>query len=267
MTDGFPRDYSLLDRPEILQFIFHPRPEYPGITESGSARDMPIPVEADVSVGSRLHVAAADAPTILFFHGNGEIVADYEDLGPVYNQMGMNFWVVDYRGYGRSGGTPTVSAMMHDAQRIFTFAEKWLKAAHYTGPLIIMGRSLGSASALDLATSFTDQIDGLIIESGFAYAKPLLELLGVNIAAIGFKEDDGFGNLDKMASFPRPTLIIHAEFDHIIPFTDAEALYQASPAADKTLIKIPGANHNDIFMRGLTQYLNAVNGLAKRVSS
>jgi pimeloyl-ACP methyl ester carboxylesterase len=265
MTDSIAKDYSILDRPDILQCIFHPRPDYNSGSGSPPAYDVPIPVEGGIAIGSRLHLTAADAPTVLFFHGNGEIVADYDDLGPLYNQMGINFWVVDYRGYGRSGGTPTVSAMMHDAHQIFTFVDQWIKNKGYKGPLIVMGRSLGSASALELAAAFFDPIDALIIESGFAFAGPLLELLGVNIAAIGFKEENGFDNIDKIATFTKPTLIIHAEFDHIIPFTDGEALFEASPAADKTLLKIPEANHNDIFMRGLSEYLKAIEGLMNRL--
>jgi hypothetical protein len=60
-------------------------------------------------------------------------------------------------------------------------------------------------------------------------------------------------------------LIIHAEFDHIIPYSDALQLYSKSPASDKTLLKIPGANHNDIFFRGLTEYVSAVKSFAGRV--
>jgi len=53
-------------------------------------------------------------------------------------------------------------------------------------------------------------------------------------------------------------LIIHAQFDHIIPFSDGQALYDACPAKEKALVKIPNANHNDIFFRGLEQYLAAI---------
>jgi pimeloyl-ACP methyl ester carboxylesterase len=71
------------------------------------------------------------------------------------------------------------------------------------------------------------------------------------------KEEDGFGNLEKIGVYEGPTLIIHAEYDHIIPFSDGEALWEASPAADKTLLQIPGANHNDIFLRGIKEYFDS----------
>ena len=120
------------------------------------------------------------APNVLFFHGNGEIVADYNDLGPLYISNGLNFMPVDYRGYGRSTGRPTVAAMMMDCHSIFEFTKRWLRDNGYTGRFIVMGRSLGSAPALELASHYKDQIDGLIVESGFAYTGPLLALVGIN---------------------------------------------------------------------------------------
>ena len=259
--------YAVLDRPEVLQYLFHPRKEYDFPTVKGSYDDVLIPVEDDIMIGARLHMGAPDGVNILFFHGNGEIVSDYNELGPVYNQMGINFLAVDYRGYGRSTGRPTVSAMMQDCHLVFDYVIQWLQARHFTGPLVVMGRSLGSASALELATGRTARIGGLIIESGFAYAGPLLKLLGIDIDALGYKETEGFGNVDKIARFSKPLLVIHAERDHIIPFSDGQALYDAAGTTAKTLLKIPGANHNDIFMRGLQPYLQAIKALTDKVAA
>ena len=258
-------DYTSLDRPEVLAFLFHPRQEYPGQAATDAARDVLIPVADDVSVSGRFHMAHPEGPNILFFHGNGEIVGDYDDLGPIYNQLGINFLPVDYRGYGRSAGRPGVAAMMQDCLTIFEFTHYWLLDNRYQGPLIVMGRSLGSASALELAWKYPEQIDALIVESGFAYVKPLLQLLGVNVAAIGSEESAGFGHIDKIKTFKKPTLIIHAEFDHIIPFSDGQALFDACPSPAKSFLKIPGANHNDIFMRGMSDYLQAIKHLTENL--
>jgi pimeloyl-ACP methyl ester carboxylesterase len=244
-------------------FLFHPRTEWSGRAAPESARDVDIPVADDVAIGGRFHMAHAEGPNILFFHGNGEIVSDYDDLGPVYNRMGINFLPVDYRGYGRSSGKPTVTAMMSDCLAIFDFTRSWLADSGYNGPLVVMGRSLGSASALELAWRYQDRIDALVIESGFAYAEPLLRLLGVNPAAVDFEEENGFGHIDKIRAYAKPTLVIHAEYDHIIPFSDGQALYAASPAPEKHFLKIPGANHNDIFMRGMADYLAALKNLVE----
>jgi pimeloyl-ACP methyl ester carboxylesterase len=264
MVDISRIDYSHLDRPEILVSLFHPRGEYSTGERPSGAIDILIPVEEEVVVGSRFHMARKSAPNILFFHGNGEIVADYDEMGPLYNRLGLNFLAVDYRGYGRSTGSPTITAMMRDCHLTFEFSKKWLEDKGCSGPFIVMGRSLGSASALELASHYRDRISGLVVESGFAYASPLLRLLGINPEAFGFREENGFRNLEKIGVWDKPALIIHAEFDHIIPFSEGEALYHACPSSEKTLLKIPGADHNDIFIRGANEYMNEVKTLAAR---
>ncbi len=263
MTAADPHAYAELDRPEILRAIFHPRPEPAGFDRRGQGQDHLIPVAREIAIGSRFHLCDRSGATILFFHGNGEIVADYDDLAPMYNQMGINFIVVDYRGYGRSTGYPTISGMMADCHLVFDYTRDWLTKNGYQGPLVVMGRSLGSASALELAADPGKKIDGLILESGFAYAAPLLRLLGVDVDRIGFNEEDGFGNVDKITKFLGPTLVIHAEYDHIIPFSDGQALYDASPAPQKRLIQIEDANHNDIFFRGMAVYMRAIHDFIK----
>ncbi len=258
MTAADRHAYAGLDRPEILRAIFHPRPEPAGIDRRAQGQDHLIPVAREIAVGSRFHLSDRSGATILFFHGNGEIVADYDDLAPMYNQMGINFIVADYRGYGRSTGYPTISGMMADCHMVFDYVRNWLTKNDYQGPLVVMGRSLGSASALELAADPEKGIDGLIIESGFAYAAPLLRLLGVDVDRIEFNEEDGFGHVDKIAKFLGPTLVIHAEYDHIIPFSDGQALYDASRAPQKRLVQIEDANHNDIFFRGMAVYMRAI---------
>jgi len=259
-------DYSALDQPEILMFLFHPRQEVGLYDNNSSAEDLLIPVENDVEIGARFHMFKKSFHNVLFFHGNGEIVADYDDLGPVYNKMGLNFLPVDYRGYGRSTGNPTVTAMMRDCHLIFEYVTNWLDTNGYSGPLIVMGRSLGSASAIELASCYKDQVSGLIVESGFAYAGPLLQLLGINLESLQFNENQGFQNIDKIKSFDRPTLIIHAEHDHIIPISEGEALHNACQAIDKNLLRIPNANHNDIFTQGLSEYMASVKKLAGKAT-
>jgi alpha-beta hydrolase superfamily lysophospholipase len=267
MPDRYKVDYSVLDVPEVLLSLFHPRPEFRLSNDAASGRDLLIPVADDVAVGARFHPEKPGSPTLLFFHGNGEIVADYDELAPFYLRQGLNFLPVDYRGYGRSTGSPTVSAMMADSHKIFAFARKWLAEEDYTGPLLVMGRSLGSAPALELAAGYPETVAGLIVESGFALAGPLLQLLGVDLQAIGFEEKACFGNVDKIKAYPGPTLIIHAEHDQIIPFADGAALFEASGSRDKKLLKIPHANHNDILMQGLADYMAAIKAMAEKIKT
>jgi fermentation-respiration switch protein FrsA (DUF1100 family) len=149
---------------------------------------------------------------------------------------------------------------------IYKFVRRWLENNGCTGPFVVMGRSLGSASAIELASLYNDEIDGLIVESGFAFAEPLLRRLGIDTQRLGFREEVGFRNVDKIRKYDRPTLIIHAEHDHIIPYSDGVALHDASNAAEKWLVKIPGANHNDIFVRGFVQYLAAMKDFVEKLS-
>lgn len=266
MKDVLQIDYSAFDHPEILRFLFHPRPEGSLSIPLKNAKDFDIPVENGVFIGARLHHFDKAAPVIIFFHGNGEIVSDYNDLGPMYSSIGSNFLPVDYRGYGRSTGTPTVTGMMRDCHAVFDYLRQWLSTHGYTGALIVMGRSLGSASALELAENYQDEIDGLIIDSGFAYFTPLLHLLGVNINAMEIREREGLRNIDKIPNFYKPARFIHAEYGHIIPFRDAQALFDACPASDKKLIKIPGADHNTIFYYGMNEFMNLVKELVQTLT-
>lgn len=246
-------------------FLFNPRPEWRSSEGTGRLKDILIPVEEGVEIGARFHPAEKSAANILFFHGNGEIVADYDDMGHLYTQIGINFLPVDYRGYGRSTGRPTITAMMRDAHLIFDHIKEWLSGNGYDGPLIVMGRSLGSASALELSSQYESQIAGLIIESGFAYMTPLLALLGIDAEMLGLKEEEGLRNIWKIPAYHKPTLIIHAEYDHIIPYSEGQALYDASPAEDKRILMIPNANHNDIFLHGMKDYMEAIGALVKKV--
>ena len=98
---------------------------------------------------------------MLFFHGNGEIAADYDDLAEFYLGCGASFWVVDYRGYGRSTGEPSYSRMIEDAGAVLDDVPAWAERAEIEPDrILVLGRSLGSASAIYLAAEhpsvFTD---------------------------------------------------------------------------------------------------------------
>ena len=257
--------FTALDRPEILSYVFYPRKEA-FRPKAMAVEDLMIPVTSGISIGGRLHGTDPSSPNILFFHGNGEIAADYDELAPLINQCGMNFIVVDYRGYGRSGGSPTVTAMMDDSHRIYNYLMDFLPRQGLVGPTIVMGRSLGSASALELAAAYPKQIQALIIDSGFAYTIPLLMRLGVDVERFDLDDSHEFGQIQKISAFTHPVLIIHGEQDVIIPFSDGVALYESSSSADKTLLGIPGAGHNDIFAYGLTAYMDALKKIGRQVS-
>ncbi|MDA0576555.1 MAG: alpha/beta fold hydrolase [Verrucomicrobia bacterium] len=244
-----------LDHPAIRGIVFHPRPDP---TPPDSARDLHIAVDG-ASLGARFHPAdSPDAPLILFFHGNGEIASDYNDIAPMYNHLGMSFLAVDFRGYGRSTGTPTLATLLDDARAVWD-ALPSLCSGHGLKPArtYVMGRSLGSASALEIGIHAGDALAGLIIESGFAYSLQLISRLG----GVAFDTDNGHGGLahiTKIARISVPTLILHGADDWIIPVADARALHTYAGAKLKRLVIIPGAGHNDLLVTGPHDYFAAI---------
>ncbi len=257
--------FDLLDRPEIGQVLFHPRPEYPGLVEEPGARTVRFRMSDGTMIGGRLHPAAVQAPAVLFFHGNGEIASDYDDLAPLYRQLGLTLLVADYRGYGISGGTPSATALAGDALEVFDQTVPMLAAAGLQpARLLVMGRSMGSAAALVVAEARGSALAGLILESGFAETLPLVERLGGRLPAGAIEARDGFKSLDRIAKVTVPTLIIHGKEDWIIPFSDGNRLYESSGAANKRLLPIAGAGHNDLMMVGASSYFQAIAGLAYR---
>ena len=266
MIDLMKINYSKVDRPEILMLLFHPRPEWASPESVPGCHDVMVPLEQGVMLGAKFHLSEVDAPAIVFFHGNGEIASDYNDLGQLYRRMGIHFLVFDYRGYGRSSGNPTITNMMRDCHLVFEYVKRFLSEKRFTGPLIVMGRSLGSAPALELASTYADQVSGLVIESGFAYTEPLLELLGFSMKKLGISEQDALRNVEKIRAFEKPCLIIHGERDQLIPFAEGRALFDACKSRKKRLLMIPGADHNDLFYRGIEEYLQAVKELAEEAA-
>jgi len=256
--------YHKLDQPEVLQALFHPRPETAD-PHAPNIIDLAIEVDKDIRLGAGFHLAGLADPNILFFHGNGETVSDYDTIGPMYNEQGLNFLSVDYRGYGRSDGTPTVTTMMRDAHAVLRQTRGWLQDNNYTGPLIIMGRSLGSACALELAAAYHDDIAGLIIESGFSTTIPLLLCLGVDVEALHITEADGFNNISKISRFSGPTFILHGQYDRIIPLTNAELLQTHSPARSKEFQMVPGADHNTVISRAGKLYFAAIKRFTDKI--
>lgn len=258
-------DYAKLDQPEVTRRLFAPRLD-PGGTPLPGAVDHLIAVADHVRVHARFHLAGPEDPNILFFHGNGEIVSDYDDVGPQFVAQHMSLLAVDYRGYGLSDGESTATAMLHDAHVIFSEVQRWLAAENRTGPLLVMGRSLGSAPALELAAEHGDAIAALIIESGFAFTAPLLECIGVDTVAAGITEADGFKNMLKITRCPQPTLIIHAQHDQIIPVSDADTLQVQSAAHSKELQVVPKADHNTIIARTGALYFQVIGRFASRIA-
>ncbi|MEE8471332.1 MAG: alpha/beta fold hydrolase, partial [Dehalococcoidia bacterium] len=178
-------------------------------------------------------------------------------IAPLYNREGINLFVADYRGYGQSGGTPSFSTTVSDAHVVFDYFRDTLRSAGYNGPLFVMGRSLGSLSAVELASSHVQELKGLIIESGFASPGQFFRYSNISLQP-SYLDEFEKASLDRIRSITVPVLIIHGEYDEIIPYEQAQILYRNAGSKDKKLVTIPRAGHNDIMLLGMEQYFSAI---------
>jgi alpha-beta hydrolase superfamily lysophospholipase len=258
MDDGV--DISLFDRPGVSQFIFYPRRDPPPQDDRAL---YPVEVGEGIAVVCRFYPAPAGIATILYFHGNGETAGDYDLVSSLYTALEINLFVADYRGYGLSTGEPTISHILHDAHPVFQRLREVLGEGGYSEAIFVMGRSLGSAPAIEVAFQSQDALQGLIVESGFSDAFRLLSYIGLPIQ-VPPQQGEGFPNGHKMRSIRIPTLLIHAAEDHLIPLPEAEELLRLSAAEEKRLVVIPRADHNTLMMVGRDRYFQEIEGFIKR---
>ncbi|MGB5611644.1 MAG: hypothetical protein WBM67_03195, partial [Sedimenticolaceae bacterium] len=103
-----------IDHPAVNAAIFFPRPAT-GLPAPRGSEDLTIPVGGGVTVAARYHPSDLSLPIVLHFHGNGEIVQDYDTIAPAFHLAGASLVSADYRGYGSSTGSPSVRCLLDDA--------------------------------------------------------------------------------------------------------------------------------------------------------
>jgi len=256
---------SKLDHPAIRAALFHPRREEKS-EKPPFCREIEIEVDDDVVLGCRFFQNSADAVNILYFHGNGETVGDYDEIGPLFLKAGLNICVVGYRGYGWSGGSPSVSSLYRDTIVALDFFIDYCEENKLCSDIFVMGRSLGSAFSIDIGYSCPERIKGIIIDSGFAYSLPLAMRLGYNVRDSGLSEEDCFNNLAKITEVEIPTLLLHGAEDQLIPLSEAVKLQAESGAKNKQLFIVPGADHNSLFSRGGSTYFETIKNFTDTVT-
>ena len=142
---------------EYLIFL----PHHPGYEVGGDITLIPTTNDEHIAVLTR---TIADAPfTVLFLHGNQEDLSEVHDRMEVFEQLGFSSIALDYRGYGRSDGTATEASAYLDADAAYTHLTETLRVP--PAQIIVLGRSLGGAIAIDLASR--REVGGLIVESTF----------------------------------------------------------------------------------------------------
>jgi hypothetical protein len=255
-------DYALIDRRGLALGLFYPRR---GLSRPPpGATDHRVEVDEGVQVVCRFYPVDPSRPTLLFFHGNGEIASDYDMIAPVYHGIGVNLFVVDYRGYGGSDGVPSFASLIADAHPALARFHALLDQEGFTAERFVMGRSLGSLPAAELAATAHERLAGLIIESGAPDLARLRQRSGVD------ESDSEIAGLieahaARLATIRLPVVQIHGEWDEIIPLQHGLAFHDQVAAEEKELVIIPGAGHNDIGWVGRELYFATLARFISRV--
>jgi uncharacterized protein len=198
------------------------------------------------------------ARTMVFFHGNGETVADYlADGWPgQFARLGCNLLLIEYRGYGSSSGRPQLGRMIEDVEAIFA------ALALPEERLVLFGRSVGSLFAIHAASRFPGTA-GLILESAIADVgeRLLLRLtpqeLGVGHDLFERGLDEVFNHRAKLATYPGAVLIMHARGDSLVDVSHGERLH-AWATGPKRLHVFSRGDHNDLFLLNRETYFSEI---------
>ena len=222
--------------------IYHPTREISVTPESIGLKFEDIFFETDkhIKLNGWYVPCEGATSTVLFCHGNAGNISDRLDSINIFHNLGLNIFIFDYKGYGRSKGFPTEKGTYLDAMAAYNWIilEKKLDKDN----IVIFGRSLGGAIAIDLAAKINKGL--LISESTFTsivdIGKEIYPFLPIKYCA-GIKYD----NIQKIKNVKIPKLIIHSEDDEIVPFHHGERLFKAA-SSPKQFYKMRGG-HNDSF--------------------
>lgn len=243
-----PAPADLLDHPLISERYFFPRAARP------RAR---LDVDAgDATLACALHRSDPGGHVLVHFHGNGEVVADWQDGFPdAVAAMGWDLLLAEYRGFGASTGEPRLGRMLDDVAAV-------LRAAGPPERVVVMGRSVGSIFALE-AVARCPGVAGLVLES--AVADPLERLrlrleareLGTTEAALAAAAAARLDHRAKLAAYRGPVLLLHARHDGLVEVDNAERL--AAWAGERATLRVfEAGDHNSILAENEEEYLELV---------
>lgn len=191
--------------------------------------------------------------TILWFHGNaGNISHRVHNIHALHEHVPAHIFIIDYRGYGRSGGNVSEQGTYEDAQTALAY----LHTRKDVDPnnIIVFGRSLGAAVAVDLATH--QHTRALILESPFSSIKAMAKTI-LPFVPIGPFLSTRYDNLAKIRNLRTPLLILHGELDEVVPYEQGRELFAAAPEP-KTFYTIAGAGHNNTYLVGGDAYFETL---------
>jgi pimeloyl-ACP methyl ester carboxylesterase len=201
---------------------------------------------------------AERAPTVVFAHGNGELIDDWRADMERLRSEGVGVLLVEFPGYGLSEGAPSRAAI----RETFTAAYDWLveEVGVDAGRIVAYGRSIGGGAAADLATDRS--VGALVLQSTFTSTADMAR----SMLLPGFLVRDRFDNCRAVNDFDGPVLVMHGVADDVIPYAHGEALAGVRDGLEVTQLDCA---HNDcgpqwpLIMATLTEFL-ATHGLLDR---
>ncbi|MBI4861762.1 MAG: alpha/beta hydrolase [Candidatus Riflebacteria bacterium] len=200
-------------------------------------------VHLTTSDGVKIHgwylPAREPRATVLFLHGNAGNIADRLDNGIKLTQIGLNVLLIDYRGYGKSEGTPSEQGIYRDADAAYDHLLS--RPGMSAKKLVLFGRSLGSGAATDLASR--RECGALVIESALCSTRALARDIPIYALFLPFIPDR-LRSLEKIRLVRCPVLVIHGTRDSIIPLDHGQRIFQAANEP-KEFYELKGADHND----------------------
>lgn len=219
--------------------------------------------------GVRTHAWYVAAPssssttrTVLFFHGNAGNISHRLETLDLFHRLDLNVLMPDYRGYGRSQGSPSESGTELDAVAAWRYLRE--QRATPASAILIHGRSLGAGVALALAeqiASSSGEIGAVFIESAFTSVPDLVADVLPWFPARGLVRIH-YPNLERIARLSAPLLIAHSPADEVIPFHHGERLHAAALMGARFL-RMQGG-HNDGFVVTGSAYTEAVSAFIER---
>lgn len=238
------------------QFVYFPQKFPQGPYDR--ARSIPNLTDCWITTedGIRIHGWYAQAEhakaTFVISHGNGGNISYLYPLLRALQRHGYNTLMYDYRGYGRSEGSPDEEGIYKDCRAALDYARS-LPGVD-SSRMFLWGTSLGGAVSVEVATQ--RQVTGLILESTFTSAKDVAKEL-YPFLPVQFFLRTKLNSIEKIKTLRLPVLIIHGSDDTIIPRSFGYRLFEAANEP-KEFYEIPGADHNDTFFVGGNEYLRRI---------
>ncbi len=194
----------------------------------------------------RMPPLRADAPVILYLHGNGGNLGDRRRRLARFAGLGWGALMVEWRGYGGNPGRPSEAGLLRDARAALAALQA---EGHGQGRIVVWGESLGTAVAVSLAAEQPDALGALVLELPFTSLADLAALHFPWVPAPRLLLRDRYDSLSTMPRVTAPTLILAGGQDRLTPPAMAEALADAATVPVERWVA-PGAGHEDLATAG-----------------